>query len=177
VQVFDDNPALDGVVLDLGIRIRSPIVWSEVAGRDCHVAVGNNVVRERLLRQVMECGGRPVTVAHPNGHVATSARIGAGSFVAAGAVISTHATVGGGVIINHGAVVDHDCAVGAFVHIAPNSVLGGRVRVGDRALIGASATVLPEMEVGADAVIGAGAVLTKNAPANTTFVGIPAKPR
>ena len=177
VWVFDDDSALAGCVLDHGIRIQAGLDWATVSGVDCLVTVGNNRVREELLRKVIAHGGRPRTLVHPRAMVAASARIGAGCFIAAGAIISARAEVGDGTIINHGAVVDHDCTVGAVSHVAPNSTLGGGVKLGDRVLIGAGATVLPGLTVGSDTIVGAGAVLTRNAPAQCTMVGIPAKRR
>ncbi len=50
---------------------------------------------------------------------------------------------------------------------------GVTVRRGGR--IGAGAVILPGVEIGADAVVGAGAVVTKNVPARTVVVGVPAK--
>jgi sugar O-acyltransferase (sialic acid O-acetyltransferase NeuD family) len=176
-RVFDDNPALAGSMLDNGIRIQTGLDWATLRGIDCHVAVGNNAVRDKLLQKVVAHGGRPRTLVHPRAMVAPSARIGAGCFVAAGAIVSVRAEVRDGAIINHGAVVDHDCAVGAVSHVAPNGTLGGCVKLGDRVLIGAGATVLPGLTVGSDTIIAAGAVLTRNAPAQSTMVGIPAKRR
>jgi acetyltransferase-like isoleucine patch superfamily enzyme len=50
---------------------------------------------------------------------------------------------------------------------------GVMVRRGGR--IGAGAVILPGIEIGEDAVVGAGAVVTKNVPARTVVVGVPAK--
>ena len=50
---------------------------------------------------------------------------------------------------------------------------GVTVRRGGR--IGAGAVILPGIEIGEDAVVGAGAVVTKNVPARTVVVGVPAK--
>ena len=41
------------------------------------------------------------------------------------------------------------------------------------AAIGANATILPGITIGEGAMIGAGAVITKNVPANETWVGNP----
>lgn len=44
------------------------------------------------------------------------------------------------------------------------------------AKIGASVTILAGVTIGENAVIGAGSVVTKDVSANTTVVGVPAKP-
>lgn len=47
--------------------------------------------------------------------------------------------------------------------------------VGNNVWIGAGVTVLPGVTIGDNAVVGAGSVVTRDVPANTVVVGIPAK--
>lgn len=49
------------------------------------------------------------------------------------------------------------------------------VRIGNKVWIGAHATILPGVTIGDGAVIGAGAVVTKDVPARTVALGVPAK--
>jgi acetyltransferase-like isoleucine patch superfamily enzyme len=53
--------------------------------------------------------------------------------------------------------------------------MGGDVRIGEGALIGIGAVVLPRVSIGAWSTVGAGAVVTKDVPAGTTVVGVPAR--
>lgn len=50
---------------------------------------------------------------------------------------------------------------------------GVTVRKGGR--IGGAAVILPGIEIGEDALVAAGAVVTKNVPARTIYIGMPAK--
>ena len=49
------------------------------------------------------------------------------------------------------------------------------VRIGSRAWIGANVTILPGVTIGDYAVIGAGSVVTKDVPARSIAVGVPAR--
>ncbi len=48
--------------------------------------------------------------------------------------------------------------------------------IGERCWIGANAVILPGVVLGDDVIVGAGAVVTKSFPANTSIVGVPARP-
>lgn len=49
------------------------------------------------------------------------------------------------------------------------------VKIGNDVWVGAGATILPGVTIGDGCVIGAGSVVTKDVPANSLAVGVPAK--
>lgn len=139
-----------------------------------HLAIGSLETRRKLLPGVR---GWFATIIHPTAWVSPSSIVGAGSLIGAGSVLQGRARLGAHCIINTGAIVEHDCTLGDNVHIAPRATLTGEVTIGSHSMIGAAAVVLPGVTVGAHCIIGAGAVVTKDVPANTVVVGIPARPR
>ena len=65
-----------------------------------------------------------------------------------------------------------------LLEIAPNKrplVSKGPVIIEDNVWIGEKASILPGVRVGRGAIIGAGAVVTKDVPAGTMAVGVPAR--
>ena len=56
-------------------------------GIERHVAIGDNGTRERFVRRCEEAGLALATVVHPAAVVSRDATLGAGGFVAAGAVV------------------------------------------------------------------------------------------
>ncbi len=109
--------------------------------------------------------------------VSRSARIGQGSIVQTGAMLSADVVVGAAVKINIGATLHHDCRVGDFVTIAPGARLLGTVTVEDDCYIGAHAVVLPNLTIGRGSTIGAGAVVTRDVPPASKVVGVPGEVR
>jgi sugar O-acyltransferase (sialic acid O-acetyltransferase NeuD family) len=175
--VLDDDPAKQSGQF-LGVPIKGDCAsWASLIGAPCFVvAVGRNGTRARL-QQAIEADGREIAVIrHPFTAVASSAFLGGGTVVLAGAVINTDTRLGRGVIVNTGATVDHDCLVDDWVHIAPGVALCGEVRVGEGTLLGVGARVLPGVKIGRRCVVGAGAVVHRDLADNVRVVGVPARP-
>lgn len=139
------------------------------------VAIGDNGIRQDLMRNVTERGHRLTRAVSRHAVVAPSARLGAGVQLLPGAIVMAQAVVGDGVILNTNASIDHDVRLGDYVHVAPGAVLAGAVSVGARTLIGVGARVIPGVTIGADAVIGAGAVVIADVADGVTVVGNPAR--
>lgn len=57
----------------------------------------------------------------------------------------------------------------------PHLPLHKPVRIGKRCFIGVSAVILPGVAVGDDCIVGAGSVVTRNVPAGSLVVGVPAR--
>lgn len=136
---------------------------------------GDPATRSKAVEASQKIKYKLPILVHPSGTVSASANIGAGSFVAAGAVVGPDAKLGRYCLINTCASVDHDCVLGEGVHVAVGAHLAGDVRVGANTLIGAGATVIPGIKIGAGVTIAAGAVVVENIPDNTTVMGVPGK--
>jgi serine O-acetyltransferase len=104
-----------------------------------------------------------------------------------GIEIHPGATIGRRFFIDHGmgVVIGETAEVGDDVMLYHGVTLGGRQReggkrhptLGDGVAVGAGAKVLGPITLGAGCVVGANAVVTKDAPADSVLVGIPAKAR
>ena len=143
------------------------------------VAIGNNQLRGKAYRDLclIPCPSRPVTVVHPSAWVSPTACLADGVYVAAMAAVQDEAKIGTGSIVNTGAVVSHGCQIGRFSHIAPNATLCGDVSVGSAGFVGAGAVVREGIHLMDYTVIGCGAavVLDTMFP-NVPHVGVPAWP-
>jgi len=126
-------------------------------------------LRQHLYDEYTSLGFGFVQVISSTALVSTSAFLGSGVQVFAGAIIRCDARVGNNTIINTRAVIEHDCAIGSHCHIAPSATLSGGVHLGDRSHIGTGAVVIQGVSIGSDSIIGAGAVVTKDVPDNAIF--------
>ncbi len=104
-----------------------------------------------------------------------------------GIEIHPGAVIGRRFFIDHGmgVVIGETAEVGDDVMLYHGVTLGGRTRDGgkrhptleDGVAVGAGAKILGPITIGAGSVVGANAVVTKDAPADSVLVGVPAKPR
>lgn len=142
---------------------------------DIFVAIGNPVVRKRMLEHLWEIGVEVPVLIHPQAIIGSNVFLGSGTAVMAGVVINPDAKVGRGCIINTCASVDHDCVIGDYTHVAVGAHLAGNVKVGRSAWIGAGSVIKNDIDICSECIVGAGAVVVKNLSEAGTYVGVPAE--
>ncbi len=84
---------------------------------------------------------------------------------------------GVGVVIGATAIIGDDVLIYHGVTLGANKAIAGRrhPKVGNNVVLGAGAKCIGAIEIGDNCQIGANAVVTKDIPANSTAVGIPAQ--
>lgn len=117
------------------------------------VAIGNNVLRQKLFTQVQAAGFALASVIHPKAIVSPRALLGSGVAVMAGAIVGTEAMLSQGAIVNCGAVVDHHAQVLEFGHLGVNACMAGG------SMLGAFAWMQAGSAIGYGVQIAAGTVL------------------
>ena len=135
-----------------------------------------NPARKEIVNRINQ-PQRWATVIHPFTSVSSTASIAPGVVILPCVVICTGSRISEHAIINHGANIDHDVSVGKFVHAAPQANLGGGSKIGDNAYLGMGAIVRDHVTVSDDTLVGMGAVVSRQYPAGSTLVGVPAKPK
>jgi sugar O-acyltransferase (sialic acid O-acetyltransferase NeuD family) len=175
ITLLDDDPSNHGRQL-LGVSVSGGREALGQFGRvPVALGVGNNAARWALIEWLRGEDVELETVVHPSATVGATVELGAGAFVAAGAVLIADARIGDGAIINTSASVDHDCRIGDAAHIAPGVHLCGNVSVGARTLVGVGSCVRPGVTIGSDVVLGAGSVVVANIDGAGTYAGNPAR--
>ena len=131
------------------------------------MVLGVGLVREHPRRSVLfnsmeDMGYKFPNVIHKSAQIESSAKLGDGVQVFAGAVIGSRSVVGDNCIISAGAIISHGCVLGDNVHIAPGAVLGGDVVVGSDTLVGLGSSILPQVKIGEGCFVKIGSIVLAN---------------
>lgn len=177
VGFLDDSPALNGATVD-GAQVLGPIE-SVKAYPEAKILVcaGRGSVRERIVARLSVLGVSPTryaTAAHPSVEIPEGCKVGAGSIVLGGVVMTTAVTLGQHVVVMPNVVLTHDCALDDYATVCAGVALGGNVVVERGAYLGMNASVREGVTVGTGAILGMGSVLLKNLPAGQIWAGAPA---
>lgn len=141
------------------------------------VGIGDNSIRSRITANLSTAmPDLPFYAAvHARATVSPDSTIGPGTVVMAGAVVNPGCTIGSGCIINTNASIDHDGRMDDFSSLAPACSTGGNVSIGTHSAIGIGAILFHAINVGEHTVIGGGAVVTRDIPACSVAMGVPAR--
>lgn len=174
ISFLDDNINID-TPFGLNIIGKTKDYLKYINKYEIFVAIGNNVIREKLLSLLEAAGANIPVLIHPSAVIGKQVDIGIGTVVMAGAIINSCTKIGKGCIVNTGSTIDHDNNIGDFVHISPGANLSGTVNVGSRSWLGTGSIVSNNIKITKDCIVGAGAVVVKDLTISGTYVGIPVR--
>jgi sugar O-acyltransferase (sialic acid O-acetyltransferase NeuD family) len=174
VVFLDDD---DSLKTSMGIEVigKSNKAFELIREYDICVAIGNNVVREKLQIELESKGASLPILIHPTAVIGEQVNVGPGTVVMAGVVINCCTTIGKGCIINTGSTIDHDNTIENFTHISPGVHLAGTVKIGQSAWIGIGSIVSNNVNIISGCKLGAGAVVVKDIKEPGTYVGVPVR--
>jgi acetyltransferase EpsM len=124
-------------------------------------------VRLKVFETLAAAGFACPALVHPSAWIEESAALEDGVQVLAKSYISSEVRIGFGTVINAGVVVSHDCLLGQVVNLSPGAMLAGGVSVDEFAQIGMAATVNLNIKIGRCVRIGNGATVKADVPSNT----------
>lgn len=176
--VSRDGLGLDGLGVPMLGKDSDVVKLTESEGVNTFcVAIGSNVIRQDISRNLTQSGHSTATLVSPSSVVSSSAVLGAGCQLMPASVVTAATRIGDGTIVNTNASIDHDGRIGEFVHVGPGAAIGGDVVIGDRSFVGLGARVLPGVTIGSGVTVGAGAVVVDDIPDGVTVMGVPARQR
>ena len=98
----------------------SPDIWTVVA-------IADSQVRKKFVRQIQGQGRKLATLVHPSVSISDYVKIGVGSIICSGTVITTNVSMGQAAIINLGCFIGHDTELQDYVSLMPAAHQAGEV--------------------------------------------------
>lgn len=102
-------------------------------------------------------------------------RIGYGSIVCPGSILTTNIFIGIMATINLNCTIGHDVVIGDFFNSAPGVNISGKVSIGNRVSIGTNACIREGISICDDVTVGMGAVVVKDITEPGVYIGSPAR--
>ncbi len=127
----------------------------------CHVAVGNNWIRERFMFEATRQGYKLASYISKHAFVWPTVPIGQNTMIMEMNVVQPGATIGEGVYLSSGNHVGHHCVIGDLCFLASHVVLAGRCTIGRRTFAGLNSAVAENISIADDTYIAMGATVTK----------------
>lgn len=137
------------------------------------VAIGDSEVRENVVNRYLNY--KFATLIHPDVSISFTNKIGEGSIICKGNIITVNVNIGKHVIINIDSTVGHDAVLEDYVTILPSVNISGYVRVKQCSNVGTGTNIIQEKTIGRNTIIGAGSVVVKDISDYVVAVGIPAR--
>ena len=175
IGLVDDDPATHG--RRWGTRIvLGGSDWLEAhPGIGVVCGVGAPALRRAVVQRLSALELHFPVLVHPSVITTPFVRMGAGTVITAGCVLTNEIELGEHVHVNRVSTLGHDVKIGSFCHVAPGTVISGNVQLGEGVDVGAGATVIQNLRIGAWSIVGAGATVVDSLPPNVTAVGVPAR--
>lgn len=141
----------------------------------CTCAIGEPGPREAIQEELEQNGIRFETLISPDVELHDTVKIGNGSVIAHGVMMTVNIKIGKGVVINGCTTLGHDAEIGDYACVMGGCGLAGYVKIGRRVKIGGRAFIVPHISVGDDAVIAAGSAVFARVRSGRRVLGNPAK--
>ena len=142
------------------------------------LAIGSPKAKEAIISKITNPLIEYPVLIHPNVQLGSSEwlKIGEGSIITAGCIITVNIEIGKHVILNLSCTVGHDTVIGDYCSFMPTVNISGEVVLEKGVYVGTGAKIINQLSIGSNTTVGAGAVVAKTLPANCIAVGVPAKP-
>ncbi len=152
--------------------------YLKLIGKKCEafIALDDNKLRKNLVKMLLEERKmQPVNAIHPAVTLSSSAIIGHGNFLDAGAQAGAGAVIGSHCLIHANVVLGAETKIGDFVQIGASSTINSGAVIEEEAFIGSGVIVISGITIGKGARIGAGSVVIRPVKAGETVFGNPAE--
>ncbi len=137
------------------------------------IAIANSIIRDKTTKQ-LPFDTEYITLIHPTAQISKWSKIGKGSIITAGTIVTTHIEIGAFCQLNWNTTIGHDSIIGDFFTTAPAVNISGNCKIGNHVYMGTGAATRQSISICDNVIVGMGAMVVKNIIDPGTYIGIPA---
>ncbi|MDE1769758.1 MAG: acetyltransferase [Thaumarchaeota archaeon] len=141
----------------------------------CVIAIGDGKIRKKIVEKLERIGVEFITVIHPSVIMSDSVKVGKGTIIQAGSVLTVDVTIGNHCRIDTNCTIAHDAKISDYVDLSPGVNINGNNFIQTGTFIGSGTVTKEKISIGKWCIIGAGTVLISDVPDKSLFVGVPGK--
>jgi sugar O-acyltransferase (sialic acid O-acetyltransferase NeuD family) len=151
-----------------------PLSKFDVSEYEVCVAIGDSFDRKKVVNSLPE-GTKFFTHVHESVIILDkSIKIGKGSIICAGSVLTTGIEIGDHCHLNLHTTIGHDSVIGDYFTTAPGTKISGNCNIGDCVYFGTNSSTKQKINVCDDVVVGLNAGVVKNITQSGIYIGSPA---
>lgn len=151
-------------------------LFHNVELHNCIIAVGSPDLKAKIYNKINSKNTEFPSIIHPSVIFdCRSFKMGKGSIICPGTILTTDILIGDFVHLNINSTVGHECEIGDFTTVSPGVQISGNVKIFEKSFIGTGAAILERISIKSNTIIGAGALVTKSIEEAGTYVGMPVK--
>lgn len=174
IGFIDDNINSWNKVIN-GYPVIGGINYLETLPYDTYIviAIANYEIKKKIVKNINN-KFKFATIIHPKVWIHDYMKIGEGSIIYEGAIITTNIKIGNHVIVSPKCGIGHDSIIKDYVSLLWNVNISGNDIIEEGVMMGSGSTVIQGKKIGEGSIIGAGAVVIEDIEAYSTAVGVPA---
>lgn len=138
-------------------------------------AVGSAATRKRIVEKIEAGNIKFATLIDPSVLYSKRVKIGDGTVICAGTILTVDIEIGRHVIINLDCTLGHDVQIGDFVTMYPSVNVSGNTVLGECVELGTGMQIIQGKKIAPQTIVGAGSVVVREIEESGTYVGCPAK--
>lgn len=173
---IDDNEELRNKLIN-GYRVLGGIkyLFENECNHEIVIAIANYKIKRDIVSKLKNKGFNYSTLIHPSLNIPSSVKIGEGTIIYEGVIISPNVSIGNHVIVSPKSGIGHESIIKDYVSVLWNVSVSGNNLIEEGVLLGSGSTIIQNLKIEREAIVGAGAVVINNIESKKTVVGIPAK--
>jgi len=140
------------------------------------VAIGNNNIRNKMLKDIREKGGNTPTLIHSTVTITKNCHVGKGVYIQPNATLWTSVKIENNCIVSPGVIIAHHSTLKEGVFVSQLSNVGAGIIIEEEVFVGMGSTLVTgTKKIGKKSIVGAGAVVINDVIPFTVVAGVPAK--